>query len=369
MRAKRIRTSKGDHKRKGNVLIPCKLPNDRSKWKLEVIDISAAAMQQQQSRRSTTQKRSKKQPSSTNDASDNKFVVLWPQYTCAYTTHVKDHVDETWVLVAITEGWFKHMVSILKPAGSAQDKGADKRRKLESLLTFSIKNLLTRALVAAGRTDALEDSPQDSCTSLKRLPRSKSGHSIDKHNVWHVDCEGYKVAILNYGRQMVLKLDDHGMRFIEHALPQMILRARVDVGTPSTDIEHERACTQESPIKFDRSIKNIDDRVVWQERDRCFQLKYKGVDGQKLTGNKDANEPPRKLELNTNLTGDKLEHARWDLYHDAIAAWNLLDRSNRRRLTIKNDVSRALSSPDKEASRDTAKVLSLTDKWGADDCL
>ena len=156
-----------------------------------------------------------------------------------------------------------------------------------------------------------------------------------------VECGGMPISILNYGKQMVLLLDDDGKRFLQDSMITVITQLS-DECHASADAETQpREAEQVAAFRFDDSTPNVFGKVVWDTdchgwkvtigRGRDTRPRYKDNNGESLVVSED-------------LPGNAFERMKADRYKAAIACWNALDRSTRRRIPLPLDITIAGAS-------------------------
>lgn len=274
-------------------------------------------------------------------------VVIWPQYSL-------QGFSGCWVIVnARSEEWLQKMLQVLKLpidknkkiTKADKSQGADLMRDLTKNCVLAVKVMLRKALEskqkpmkatnegdeedATALVSSLRDSDDEDATTSNKL-RLVSGWHFEQFPVFKVHCGGMPVTILNDGRQMILQLDDDGVRFIQHGMKELIEKLTMRASDPSTSPvkidDLETAC-----FKFDDSTPNIFEKVIWDPDRRSWKVTYKS-NGKKTITYQDRSGI--SLGVSDELSEEAFESKKADLYTTAIQTWNDLDKSSRKKITV-----------------------------------
>ena len=209
-----------------------------------------------------------------------------------------------------------------------------------------------------------------------------SGWHFGQFPILHTQCAGMPVSILNDGRQMVMQLDDNGIRFIQHGLTEII--KKLSVG--DVDASTRAGIKDDSEIagfKFDDSTPNISEKVVWDTDKNSWKVTYK-IKNKPISTYVD--HLGKSLSVSTDVSSETFLAIKSRQYAQAVEAWNKLDKSTRHKiarpllaLTIDLNSPSKASSSDLDAAIEHAQEddsppasdsplepLTLMGKWESD---
>ena len=254
---------------------------------------------------------------------DLQPVTIWPQYTIA-------GLDGIFVVASVAEPWLAAMLRTLRQRhehGSAADATT---RILSRNLSASLRVLVRKGLASIDG-HAPVDEPDDIAYNVKKRARTFSGLAIEDCFLFDVTLAEHPITMVNYGRQLIFRLDDNGMRFINTALVTLIKKlssSAADVAT-ADPVPSEKAS-----FSFEDSTPNVRDKVMWCTRFNGWKLLIMPKNGTlKKATHTCEDDSGRSLKVDLSLAGADFEEAKQHAYQRAIAAWNVLDTSSRYRIT------------------------------------
>jgi hypothetical protein len=198
-------------------------------------------------------------------------------------------------------------------------------RKISKLFIDRFKKEFDGCVVASrGNPNSSEccsgSEDEDSNVSVFR-------HTTTNACVIDVKIGGFDVSCLNNRRQIVLKLCDATMKFIEQwmvPLVRELARSQVDAES-STDARPSDSVATLANFHFTASnTPNVRDKVFWNPSLHTWEVNAKKPKGELSKVG---------LVVDKHLGADEYEQAKVDAYSRAITAWNDLDGSTRHRLS------------------------------------
>ena len=157
-----------------------------------------------------------------------------------------------------------------------------------------------------------------------------------------VECAGMPLSILNYGKQMVVLLDDDGKRFLQNGMTSVIKKL-ID----TDDEEKHTEAEQVACFRFDDSTPNLFGKVVW-DTDRCSWKVTLGDGRERRTTYEDHHGGD--LAVPADLSADAYMRDKSKRYRSAIDTWNELDKTKRRRLLTPLEITIDVSSSSNSVS-------------------
>ena len=278
-------------------------------------------------------------------AEDLVPVTLWPQYTVPT-------LSGRFIVFSPSEAWLAKMLQTLRLRS-----GDPPSRILIKSLWESIRVMLRRSLsdLKQGVTSHDDDDDQYNDTKLRR---SFSGFALDAAFLLEVNVGGCALTIANSGRQLIALLDDKCFRFIDEAVVQIIHQLS---DAPVSADEGVTFDAPRAPFRFDDSLPNIRDKVIWCTDRNGWKVLVQGkTGGAKSATYRFVDAVGKTLCVDTKLDAISHERAKRDACIRAIACWSELDQSKRHRITAPlTNVELASSSPSKS---DTGSVAELAER-------
>jgi len=152
------------------------------------------------------------------------------------------------------------------------------------------------------------------------------------------------ISILNYGKQMVLSLDDDGKRFLQDGMTAVIKQLS-DAGHETAKSAGGKEIKEAEPVagfRFDDSTPNVFGKVVWDTERNSWKVTLGHGRDQHSTY---KDHIGGDLAVGGDLSGDAYMREKANLYRKAIDTWNALDQTKRRRLLTPLEITIAESSP------------------------
>ena len=345
-----------------SVLVPVSPDSDPGGCRCMTVFVTPASGEAQRQQQSTrTPKRHRVDP--------RVPICIWPQYA------VKG-CDGRFAIVCPNEPWVAAMLRTMR-----YRKVGDDTRSLVKALWAAIRVMTRKGLQntkpslaksAPGEDEPAEDSSDEDASSSRvgRTRYTTSGYHLSRVFLMATRIASHHVSIVNYGKQLILKLDDNGFQFINDVVVNLIQRLSDGIGESAAK-EHS---TGEAGFRFDDSTPNVRGKVVWDPNENAWKVTAT-VRGTWVVRYTDAKGASLRVP-DTKSAGDFLA-AKTSAYGRALAAWNDLDTSKRQRITLpvkielpssnntsnSTDGSQHDTGDDAPEGHSNAGQTTLTDKW------
>jgi len=157
------------------------------------------------------------------------------------------------------------------------------------------------------------------------------------------------LSVLNYGKQMVVLLDDDGKRFLQLGMTSVIhkLADTHDETATCADAEGKNEVEPVADFRFDDDTPNLFGKVVWDTDLSSWKVTHKSGKERAITY---KDHLGGKLAVPEDLSGGAFMREKEKLYKLAIATWNEIDNSKRRRIMAPLEITIDGSSPSKSVS-------------------
>ena len=331
-----------------------------------VTPASGEAQRQQQSTR--TPKRQRVDP--------RVPICIWPQYAV-------NGIDGRFAIVSPNEPWVATMMRTMRYRKVGNNSGeSDNSRSLAKALWEAIRVMTRKGLQntksplaksAPGEDELAEDSSDEDATIPKvGRARTSSGYRISHVFLMATRIARHRVSIVNYGKQLIVKLDNNGFDFINDVVVNLI--QRLSDGNGESAVKKHSA--GEAAFRFDDSTPNVRGKVVWDPNENAWKLTAM-VRGASVVRYTDA--VGESLRIPDTLSASDFLAAKASAYGRAIAAWNDLDTRKRQRITEplkfelpssdtpnSTDGSQQDTGGDAQGGHSNAGQIPLTDKWAHD---
>jgi hypothetical protein len=148
---------------------------------------------------------------------------------------------------------------------------------------------------------------------------------------------------------MVALLDDDGKRFLQHGMTSVIqkLADADDETAKCADAEIQNEVEPVANFRFDDVTPNLFGKVVWDTDHSSWKVTHKSGNERGITY---KDHLGGDLAVPEDLSGDAFMREKEKLYKMAIATWNEIDKSTRRRLATPLEITIDGSSPSKSES-------------------
>ena len=364
-----------------SVLVPVSPDSNPKGGRCMTVFVAPASGEAQRQQRSTrTPKRQRVDP--------RVPICIWPQYAV-------NGMDGRFAIVSPNEQWVATMLRTMRcrkvsenslaswPEGGRKLRLAnDYSRSLAKALWSAIRVMTRKGLQntktalansASGEGEPAEESSDDDASSSRvGRARTSSGYRLSHVFLMATRIAGHRVSIVNYGKQLIVKLDDNGFQFINDVVVGLIQRLS-DGNGESAAKEHS---TGEAGFRFDDSTPNVRGKVVWDPDQNAWRVTptLRGACAVRYTDAKGET-----LGVPDTLSPGDFLAAKTSAYGRALAAWNDLDNSSRQRITLpvkielpSSDASNSVDGSPQETGEEplegptNAGQIPLADKWGHD---
>ena len=140
----------------------------------------------------------------------------------------------------------------------------------------------------------------------------------------------FPVTLMNYGKALIIKLDDDGIRFVTLGFIGLV------------DQDFQRNATEDvlcdSPddtpgvvkLALDTEVQSVKDKIIWCKSSQAWEIQYHNSSGEQLTADKDSDG--NAFEVPEGLEPKEFRRAKFEAKRRAMDVWNILDQSKRHRL-------------------------------------
>ena len=138
--------------------------------------------------------------------------------------------------------------------------------------------------------------------------------------------DGYPVTMLNYGKTLIIKVDDDAIRFIAKGF--------VDLLAPTLLASDDAQCQDEerSVVRFDRETPNFPGKVCWNVTGDKWIVTYKNKE--KKECHAEVGESGESFALPEGLSKDERVLCKYKKYREACVTWNANDNSTRPKIML-----------------------------------
>lgn len=275
-------------------------------------------------------------------------VPLWPLYRLPNN-------DERFVVIAPSEEWFHHAILLARPTQDQNNHGDKEKQKVRALtqaLHRDMKNMLEAALKTALDETRKENGDDDLDHSKLSRPRVKSGVRLQQRQTVRVKVKNHTFTIVNYGKLMIAKLDMDTARFVENVVVGAIEKRCATSDVADDDGEGESSPDSHRSAHFEDATPNLHGRVVWDTDRDSWKITYKASPKDKLIVFQDSEGSSLHVDYE-KLGRDAAELDKQSKYKKACKSWNLLDNSQRPRITIHDESTSSDSLGDSLSIVDT----------------
>ena len=246
-------------------------------------------------------------------------VAVWPQYK------VRDEPG-TFVVLAHTELWVSTILHTLRGRGAK----ANSMRILNKNFANAIRTMLREGLCNTQQAaDSDDESETEGAKPNTPAKLTFSGFKLATVFLLKANVAGLPITVVNYGKLLIMKLDEEGIRFINKVVIDVVQRLS---DTTETVANGKGAVSVEAGFRFDQSMPNIPDKVLWDPSTNSWKLILSNKGRPKRASFVDEDGKP--LGVTEGLTADKHDVAKANSDARAIQAWNHLDKSDRKRITM-----------------------------------
>ena len=160
----------------------------------------------------------------------------------------------------------------------------------------------------------------------------KRRHRAGRANTWltiEVFPE-YPVTMLNYGSQLIIKLDDDGMRFIAFAFTEMVESLVQFIATGEAPCDSPGEVRSLMKVGLGDQATDISGKIHWLMITSTWEVHYRNADGMYVKTHKDHNG--NSFAVPHGLDPECHQRAKLLLRRIAIDHWNNVDTSPRARI-------------------------------------
>ena len=144
--------------------------------------------------------------------------------------------------------------------------------------------------------------------------------------------EGYPVTMLNYGKTLIIKVDDDAIRFIANGF--------VDLLAPTLLASDDAQChtpeDERSSVRFDRDTPNFPGKVCWNVTGDKWIVTYKNKAKEEC--HVEVGESGESFVVPEGLSRDDRAICKYKKYREACVTWNANDKSTRARIMLPPEV-------------------------------
>ena len=144
--------------------------------------------------------------------------------------------------------------------------------------------------------------------------------------------EGYPVTMLNYGKTLIIKVDDDAIRFIANGF--------VDLLAPTLLASDDAQChtpeDERSSVRFHRDTPNFPGKVCWNVTGDKWIVTYKNKAKEEC--HVEVGESGESFVVPEGLSRDDRAICKYKKYREACVTWNANDKSTRARIMLPPEV-------------------------------
>jgi hypothetical protein len=200
-------------------------------------------------------------------------------------------------------------------------------RQLLRSFNEGVRVMLRKAFSCSKSGIDIEDDSSDGDEPTVKQPASMSGFKFKNVQFLKVHIAELPVTVMNFGRRLILRLDAEGIVFLKTKLLEFIQRLADDEVHDIPEME------EFASFRFDDSATNVRDKVVWDPDANSWKLLLKAKAGS-TTRASYQDHCGKTLKVLESLGGSELVATKVEACGRAVRAWNDLDGSKRRRITV-----------------------------------
>ena len=140
----------------------------------------------------------------------------------------------------------------------------------------------------------------------------------------------YPVTMLNYGSQLIIKLDDDGMRFIAFAFTELVESLVQFIATSEAPCDSPCEVRSLMRVGLGDQATDISGKIHWRMETNTWEVHYRNADGKYVNTHKDHNG--NSFAVPHGLDPECHQRAKLLLRRIAIDHWNKVDMSPRMKI-------------------------------------
>ena len=284
-------------------------------------------------------------------------IALWPQYFITYLG--EEFGTRSWLFFHEDEAWFKNLLVAVAPRGAACSR--KRARRFVALVRDKINGAIEEARLKHLQTTHVRArlGPrmlEPEYYSWKAKYYSWKAYR-ERSNALTIAINNYPALVLNHKIKSAICMDEDGVQFLKHVIVPLAVAAsspaltQVPLDAPDSPTRVCGGYGDSLQRKGLRTLPNIRDKVIFSELNRSWKL---------VVGNPKVPSIPH-FPVGFDLESGTQDYFKAKLrqYRRAMTAWNMIDGSNRQRISAHRFLWHLLRRGDEETHHTSVVATEL----------